>query len=104
MKKAIDVFQKLLSEIETLNESRKDKTIPEGFDYSVYDLVSRIVSDAKDYIDNNESVLAFEITLENLYEVEFSITQNILELLKECVKLYNFSWEHWKVLENLVVS
>ncbi|MEM7532006.1 MAG: hypothetical protein AAF639_07515 [Chloroflexota bacterium] len=70
----------LLDQVEHINEQTQMDVIPEGFDTTLYALVSGWVTDARNACAHHEFEVALYLIVQNLYEVEFNVSQEIADL------------------------
>lgn len=64
--------------------------------------VERVLKDSFELVENNEYGIALENTLENLYEYEISINEELAELAKEAIQKMQLNWKDWEFIKELV--
>lgn len=97
------LVSELLNAVSVRNAQLAIKDVPEGFDLPLDKLMERFVEDSRDLVAHGEAGVALENILNNLYEVDFRITGDMLRLSRDAVNACGLDWSEWKFIEELVI-
>lgn len=87
-------------ELELGNASEEET--PKGFSVSQQKLLQGIISDGREFIYYGEWFVALEITLENLFEIDFKISEKTLILAKKAILKSKQKIRIWNDLDELI--
>jgi hypothetical protein len=76
--------------------------IVDGFQETEKDLMKRFISDTEELIEYNEWGIGLENLLSNLYEIEFPLDREAVDLAKVAIKECKMNYDHWMFIEELV--
>ena len=85
----------LLDQVEHINEQTRIDVIPEGFDTTIYALVSGWVMDARNACEHHEFEVALDLIVQNLYEVELNVSQEIADLALDAAQIMQLGPERY---------
>src|SRR6185295_12601251 len=99
--KAKQKTRNFLRHIELLGHNSSDRLI-DGYDETERVLIKQFIAETSELIENNESGVGLQNLLTNIYEIEFIIDNEAIELAKDAISECKMDYADWKFIEELV--
>lgn len=93
--------KKFLTHIQVLGNNSSERVVDE-FQETKKELISKFIADTAELVKHNEWGIGLENLLSNLYEIQFSLDRNAVDLAKEAINECEMNYQDWKFIEELV--
>jgi hypothetical protein len=93
--------REFLRHVQVLGQNSSNRIV-DGFQKTEKELINKFTADTEELISHNEWGIGLENLLNNLYEIEFRLDMEAIDLVKGAITECKLEYRKWKFIEEMV--